>query len=100
MRLLRALAGAVLWIVAALLGLVGVVLCLTGILLPLGIPLVGVAGRLLTRAIQLMLPRSLAHPFGEATRKGRKAKTDTVAAVGDMAKQARKTVRKHGKRVA
>jgi hypothetical protein len=100
MRLLRALAGAVLWIVAGLLGLVGIVLCLTGILLPLGIPLVGVAGRLLTRAVQLMLPRSLAHPLGEATKKGRKAKADTVAAVGDMAKQAGKTVRKQRKRVA
>ena len=48
MRLLRGLLGAVLWILAALLGLVGFVLCVTVILLPLGIPLLGVARRLLT----------------------------------------------------
>jgi hypothetical protein len=38
MRLLRGLIGAVLWILAALLGLVGLVLCVTVILLPVGIP--------------------------------------------------------------
>ncbi len=37
MRLLRGLPGAVLWILAAVLGLVGVLLCVTIILLPLGV---------------------------------------------------------------
>ena len=40
MRLLRALLGALLWIVASLVGLLGVIACVTLILLPVGIPLV------------------------------------------------------------
>jgi hypothetical protein len=83
MRLLRGLLGALLWIVAALLGLVGFVLCVTVILLPLGIPLLAVARRLLTRAVQLMLPRALAHPVGEVTKSAHKK-------AGDIGKTARK----------
>ena len=98
MRLLRGLLGAVLWIIAALLGLVGVVLCVTVILLPLGIPLLAVARRLLTRAVQLMLPRALAHPIDEvaktAKKKGGKAKAVTSGTAGDIGKTARK-LRKH-----
>jgi hypothetical protein len=105
MRLLRGLLGALLWIVAALLGLVGFVLCVTIILLPLGIPLLVVARRLLTQAVQLMLPRALAHPVDEVTKtakkKGRKAKAvssstadDISKTVGDISKKARK-LRKH-----
>ena len=65
MRLLRGLLGALLRIVAALLGLVGLVLCVTIILLPLGVPVLGLARRLITQAVQLMLPKSLAHPVKE-----------------------------------
>jgi hypothetical protein len=76
MRLLRGLLGVLLWILAALLGVVGLVLCVTVILLPLGIPVVALASRLLTRAVQLMLPRALAHPVDEvkktSEKKGRK----------------------------
>jgi hypothetical protein len=94
MRLLRGLLGALLWIVAALLGLLGFVLCVTVILLPLGIPLLVLARRLLTRAVQLMLPRSLAHPVDEITKttkkKGRRAKATTSAAAEDIGKKARK----------
>jgi Flp pilus assembly protein TadB len=94
MRLLRGLLGAVLWIIAALLGLLGVVLCVTVILLPLGIPLLAVARRLLTRAVQLMLPRSLAHPVDElsknAKKKGRAAKAVTSSTADDIGKKARK----------
>lgn len=111
MRLLRGLLGALLWIVAALLGLVGLVLCVTIILLPLGIPLLGVARRLLTQAVQLMLPRALAHPVKEVTKtaktKGHKAKAvssstadDVSKTVGDFTKEARKVARKQRKRVA
>jgi hypothetical protein len=104
MRLLRGLLGALLWIVGALLGLVGVVLCLTVILLPLGLPLLIVARRLLTRAVQLMLPRALVHPIDEVTKtakkKGREAKADTSAAASDLSKKVRKVARKTGKRVA
>jgi hypothetical protein len=94
MRLLRGLLGALLWIVAALLGLVGVVLCVTVILLPLGIPLLAVARRLLTRSVQLMLPRALAHPVNEvakaAHKKGRKAKAVSSSAADDITKKTRK----------
>ena len=100
MRLLRGLLGALLWIVAAVLGLLGFVLCVTVILLPLGIPLLVLARRLLTRAVQLMLPRSLAHPVNEVTKtakkKGRKAKAVTSGAADDIEKK----VRKLRKRVA
>jgi hypothetical protein len=98
MRLLRGLLGALLWILGALLGLVGVVLCVTVILLPLGIPLLAVARRLLTRAVQLMLPRALAHPVGElaktAKKKGHNAKAVTSNTADDIGKKARK-LRKH-----
>jgi hypothetical protein len=54
MRLLRGLLGVLLWILAGLLGLVGVVLCVTIILLPLGIPVMKLAGRLFSLAGDLM----------------------------------------------
>ena len=73
MRLMRGLAGALLWIVAAVLGLVGLVLCVTIVLLPVGIPVLGVARRLLTSAVRLMLPRSLAHPVNEVTKSVKKS---------------------------
>ena len=41
MRILRSIAGALLWIVSAVLGLAAVVLCITVILLPIGLPLLG-----------------------------------------------------------
>jgi len=94
MRLLRGLLGALLWILAGLLGLVGFVLCVSVILLPLGIPLLVVARRLMTRAVQFMLPRSLAHPVDEIAKttkkKGRKARAATSAAADDIGKKARK----------
>jgi hypothetical protein len=62
MRLLRGLGGLLLWLAAALVGLVAVILCVTVILLPLGLPLLGYARRLLALSIKLMLPRSVAHP--------------------------------------
>jgi hypothetical protein len=65
MRLLRGLAGALLWIVSALLGLVAVVLCVTVLLLPVGLPLLGYAHRLFTLSLKLVLPRAVSHPFQE-----------------------------------
>src|SRR4051795_2907982 len=94
MRLLRGPLGALLWIIAAVLGLLGIVLCVTVVLLPVGIPLLAVARRLLTRAVQLMLPRSLAHPVDELTKnvneKGRAAKSATSSTVDDIGKKTRK----------
>jgi len=98
------LLGALLWILAAVLGLVGLVMCVTVILLPLGIPVLGLAGRLFTHAVRLMLPRSLAHPIDELTKttvkKGRKIRSVSSDAVADTTKKARRAVRKQRKLVA
>lgn len=75
MRLLRGLAGALLWIVSLLLMLVGVILCVTVLLLPLGIPLLGYARRIFSTSLKLMLPRAVSHPVkasDEATEKRRR----------------------------
>jgi hypothetical protein len=66
MRLLRGLAGLLLWIVAAVLGLLGVILCATLILLPLGLPLLGYARRLFGLSMKMMLPRAVSHPIAAA----------------------------------
>jgi hypothetical protein len=104
MRLLRGLLGALLWILAAVLGLVGIVLCVTVVLLPLGVPVLWVAGRLLTRAVQLMLPRSVAHPVDEVTKtvkkKSRKAGSIASDTAGGAAKKARKFARNQRKVLA
>jgi hypothetical protein len=57
MRLLRALGGTVLWLLAAVLGLVGAILCVTIVLLPVGLAVLGYARRLFTSAAKLMAPR-------------------------------------------
>ena len=90
MRILRGLLGALLWIPAALLGLVGLVLCVTIILLPVGIPVLGLACRLFRHSVQVMLPRAVSHPFKEATKKGE----DAGSAVTDTAKGATKKAKK------
>jgi membrane protein implicated in regulation of membrane protease activity len=106
MRLLRGLAGALLWIVSSLLALVALILCVTIILLPLGVPLLGYARRLFTLSLKLMLPRALTHPVDTASesigRRGRKAKDDGSAAVHDvkkLGKRGRKKARRLRKRI-
>jgi hypothetical protein len=93
MRLLRGLAGALLWILAALIGLVGVLLCLTVLLLPLGIPLLGAARRMFSQSVRLMLPPSVAHPVKAARHsvlRGRdRAASAPAAAAGAMKKRRR-----------
>lgn len=69
MRLLRGLGGALLWILATVVGIVALIMCATVLLLPLGVPLLGYARRLFAQGGRLMLPRALAHPVGEV-RKG------------------------------
>lgn len=73
MRLIRGIGGAVLWIGASLLGLVAVIMCVTVILLPIGIPLLRLAGKSYGSATRLMLPRAIAHPIKES-KKGLKDK--------------------------
>jgi len=81
MRILRALVGSLLWILAGVLGLVGVLLCVTLILLPLGIPVLMLARKLFAYAMTLMLPRKVRHPvdeLGKSARRGvEKAKSST-----------------------
>jgi hypothetical protein len=111
MRLLRGLLGALLWILAAVLGLVGVLLCVTVILLPVGIPIVKLAGNLFMRSVRLMLPPALAHPVDTfvahpvdtlttaTEKKSRKVGSAMSDAARDGAKTGRKVVKKQRKRL-
>ena len=91
MRLLRGVAGALLWIVAAVVGLVGALCCITVVLLPVGIPLLLLAGKLFKNSMQLFLPRKMTHPVKSAT----EAVTD---AGSDVSKKLRKAGRRRNKR--
>ena len=75
MRFLRGLLGGLLWLLASLIGLVGVIACVTLILLPIGIPLLGLARRLFGKSVRLFMPPALAHPIKEPKRRGRKARS-------------------------
>lgn len=104
MRVPRALLGALLWILAAVVGLLGVLLSVTVILLPLGVPLLMLARRLFTRSVALILPRKVSHPVEESgrslRRKGRKGR-DAVSDVdlGKLGRRARKKGSKAGQQV-
>jgi hypothetical protein len=111
MRLLRGLLGALLWILAAVLGLVGVLLCVTVILLPVGIPVVKLAGSMFVRSVRLMLPPALAHPVDTlvahpvdtltmaAEEKGRKVGSAMSDAAREAAKKGQKVANKQRKRL-
>jgi hypothetical protein len=62
----------------------------TIVLLPVGIPLLGVARRLLTTAVQLMLPRSLAHPVNEMTKSVKKSGKQTGKKLHKVARKSDK----------
>lgn len=96
MRLLRGLAGGLLWIVAGLLGLVSLLLCVTIILLPLGIPLLGLSRRMMGTAVRLMLPRVIAHPVQE-TKKGLLSRKDKAKS---SAKDAGDSTTKKGRKAS
>jgi hypothetical protein len=104
MGLLRLLSGALRWILASVLGLVGVLLCVTIILLPVGIPVVKIAGSLLVRSVGLMLPRKLVHPVDSVTRAAKKKARTVGSTVSenahDAAKKGRKFAHKQHKRLA
>ena len=95
MRLLRGLLGALLWILAAVLGLVGVLLCVTVILLPVGIPVVKLAGSMFVRSVRLMLPPALAHPVD--TLVAHPVDTLTMAAEEKAAKSGRRCRTRHAR---
>ena len=103
MRLIRGLGGVLLWILASVLGLVAVILCVTVILLPVGLPLLRLAGKSYGTATRLMLPRAVAHPVKETRRswrkKGKAAKDAAPDVPSDLAfgrlwKKGRKKVKR------
>ena len=111
MRMLRALAGSLLWILSGVLGLVGVLLCVTIILLPLGIPLIALARRLFRYSMVFFLPRKVRHPAQELGKSARKGAKKGVKGASDAmpelpsrrarrkaAKRAKKRVGKMSKR--
>lgn len=72
MRVPRALAGALLWIVSGVIALVAVIPCLTIILLPVGIPLLKVGTRMFGQAMRLFMPPELSRPVKRPVKHGRK----------------------------
>jgi hypothetical protein len=98
-HLIRGLAGALLWILSAVLALVALILCITVILLPLGLPLLGYARRLFTLSLKLIVPRAVSHPV-KSTKKplrhrGQHLKKDLGGVLPDLTR-----MRKHGRKRA
>lgn len=100
MRLLRALAGSVLWILSGVLGLVGVLLCATVLLLPLGIPVLALSRRLFKYSMVFFLPRTVRHPVQEAGKSAKRSAKDAVPELPSRRarRKAAKKVRKKGKK--
>ena len=97
MKLLRALIGSVLWILAGVLGLVAVLLCVTVVLLPLGIPLLMAARRLFRYSMVFFLPRKVRHPvqeLGKSVRGGAGDMADSVSSPDNGLKRAKKAGKK------
>ena len=86
MRVLRVLLGALLWILASLVGLLGVVACVTLILLPVGIPLLMLARRLFGKSLRLFMPPAVAHPVKEGRRRGEQ-RQEAAAKLGRRARR-------------
>jgi hypothetical protein len=80
------------WIAGSLVGLVGALLCVTLVLLPVGIPVLGVARRMFGSSIRLMLPRAVAHPAKEAKRSARRRTEDVTATAKRSAKRSAKGI--------
>ena len=97
MRLLRGLAGSLLWILAGVVGLLGIVLSATILLLPLGIPLLMLARRLFRYSMTMFLPREVRHPVQELGKSARGRTKDAANAV-KPAKKGLKRARKSGKK--
>jgi hypothetical protein len=93
MRILRGLGGALLWLLASVIGLVAAILCVTVILLPLGLPLLGVARRMFGTAVQLLLPKPVAHPMASVKDSVAEAGSKVGSELSDTPKQLRKKSR-------
>jgi hypothetical protein len=92
------LAGALLWILAAVVGLVGVLLSVTLVLLPVGIPLILLARKMFSQAVLLLMPPKVAHPIKELGKSSKRKKDAAKDAGADVVKKARKMGRRHHKR--
>ena len=102
MRIIRALVGSLLWILAGVVGLVGVLLCATLILAPVGIPVLMLARKLFAYAMTMFLPRGVRHPVDELGKSARRQVKRTKHSAADvdtkaLKKTARKTRKKGGK---
>lgn len=93
------LAGAVLALLAFLLGLIAVILCVTVILLPVGLPLLAYASRVFALALKLMLPRAVSHPVRTVERTARKGGRRTGKKL-EAVRPAMKSVRDRGRYIA
>ena len=103
MRVLRMVLGSLVWVLAGVVGLLGLVLSVTVILLPIGIPLLMLAKRLLGTAMALMLPKAAAHPVREMGKKAPDALRGGRAgrrARGKVTKRSGKSVGRAGRAVA
>jgi hypothetical protein len=94
-RLARGLLGALLWLLASVVGLLGIVCCVTVILLPVGFLLLRVAGRSYRRSVALLLPRAVSHPADEA----KKGSTGFLRRSAESAKPSRRTRKKSKKKL-
>lgn len=104
MRALRGLGGALLWILASVLGLVGVLLCVTLLLLPLGLVVLRLARKLYSQSFVLMLPRAVSHPVQESKRRlprlwGRKATPPLTALPGRKRRTPWRRAKKRARKV-
>jgi hypothetical protein len=100
-RVLRALVGSLLWILACVVGLLGILLSVTLILLPVGIPLLLLARKLFSYSMTFFLPRAIRHPAQELRKKsgdGISDAADSLGLSGKKLKRARKSGRKAGKK--
>jgi hypothetical protein len=107
MRVLRAMGGALLWVVASVVCLVALILSVTVVLLPLGIPLFMLGRKLFAQAIRLFMPRAALHPVKTSGKASRSAAKNLVDGLGDQlsrvprpdGKKARKQVQKSQKKL-
>jgi hypothetical protein len=104
-RVVRGIAGALLWIVASVVCLLALVLCATLVLLPLGIPLFLLGRRLFGMAIRLFLPPAAAHPVKASGKAAKSTAQDLVDGISERVprpdgRKARKQLKKKWKKVA
>jgi hypothetical protein len=99
MRILRALLGSLLWILAGVVGLVGALLSLTLDLLPVGFPLLMLARKLFAYSMTLFLPRAVRHPAKRLRKKGADGVGDAAKTLG-VSRKSRKRARKRARKTA